>query len=219
MSLQQSIEDFKQHRESTLPAAILELISRNVSLTQQAIQQVAVVENAIKVGEKFPAFELQSSEGERYSLSYFLSSGPVIISFYRGGWCPYCVIELKALAEITNQLPALNTELIAVSAELPQHLNETKHHNQLNFSLLRDEFNQLAEACGLVFNLTEELLNQFEQFGIDLKVRSDEKEDRLAIPATFILDQTGIVKYAFVEDDYMTRAEPNEILNVLKSLE
>jgi peroxiredoxin len=219
MSLKQTIKNYNQEQLTSVPKAILEALSRNASLTQQEIQCCKIKENALQLGDAFPPFQLNCSDGEHHKLGELLTAGPVIVSFYRGGWCPYCVLELKALNDIINQLPQLNATLVAVSPEIEQHAHQTKQENQLNFSLLRDDANQLALACGLVYTLPDEIINQYTKFGLDFKSRHNDSEHRLPIPATFILDQQGIIRYAFVEEDFMSRAEPTEIIKVLRGLE
>lgn len=218
MSLQRTIQDYRQQQADAISPTVLEALSRSASLTQQEIQQKELVKHALRIGDHFPDFTLNASDDEPCSLDTLLQSGPLIVSFYRGGWCPYCILELKALSDIVNLLPRLNATLVAVSPEITRHASQTKQENHLNFSLLRDDANQLAEACGLAFTLSEELLDQYHKFGLNLTARNDDEHNRLPIPATFVLDQKGIVRYAFVEDDFMSRAEPGDILTVLKEM-
>ncbi len=218
MSLQHNIEEYNKQQIDTVPTDILEALARNASLTQQEIVRKEMCQNALTIGDIFPDFNLSTSEGSLCSLDSLLNTGPVIINFYRGGWCPYCLLELKALNDIVTKLPQLNATLVAISPELALHATETKQQNHLNFNLLRDNASELAKRCGLVYTLTEELTAQYIKFGLDIKARHDTEVHQLTIPATYILDQHGIVRYAFVEEDFMTRAEPDEMIKVLAGL-
>lgn len=211
MTLKQDLQAYHQHQKDTVPAAILEILSRNTSM----LQQQNLKEKALIVGEHFPEFTLQDSDGEQCSLKDLLSQGPVVVSFYRGGWCPYCVIELKALRDIVAKLPAVNATLVAISPEAPVHCAATKADNNLNFRVLSDFDNALAHQCGLVFPLSKELIAQYINFGIDICERHKNDHFELPIPATYIVGIDRKIHYAFVEEDYISRAEPTAIIEVL----
>lgn len=215
MSLHKQLQDYKQHQIDTIPATVLEILSRNTSL----LQDQKLAEKALKTGDIFPHFNLSNSEGQMQALTPLLDKGPVIISFYRGGWCPYCVLELKALRDIVDNLSALNVTLVAISPETVDYTADTKQQNALNFIVLSDTSNQLASQCGLVYQMSESLIARFAGFGIDIQNRNCSDKYELPIPATYIVDRHRIIRYAFVEEDYISRAEPDEVLKVLQQLQ
>jgi len=214
MSLKASLQNFKYQQASSLPTEVLEVLSRNTSL----LQDQKMAQKARQAGEPFPHFELADSDAHIYSLESFLSKGPLIVSFYRGGWCPYCVLELKALREIIERLPELNATLVAISPETTENVANTKNHNELNFVVLSDHDNQLARACGLVFKLPEDLLAQYRNFGIHIDSHNGNDKFEIPIPATYIIDSRQVIQYAFIEEDYTSRAEPEAILEILNSM-
>ncbi|WP_448547581.1 peroxiredoxin-like family protein [Thalassotalea fusca] len=214
MNLRQSLDEYKSKLASTLSKEVLEVLSRNTSL----LQERNLAEQAVSVGDTFPAFSLPDSHGNVHSLQETLERGPVIISFFRGGWCPYCVLELKALRDIVNDLPALNATLIAITPETPEHIADTVSRNELNFVVASDHNNQLAKQCGLVFTVPEDLLAAYVKLGIDINSNNGEEKAELPIPATYIVDQQGVIRFAFVEEDYISRAEPSHLVMVLQSL-
>ena len=214
MNLRHSLEEYKCKMASTLSKEVLEVLSRNTSL----LQERNLAEQAITVGNSFPAFTLPDSQGKPYSLTSLLEQGPVIISFFRGGWCPYCVLELKALRDIMNDLPTLNATLIAITPETQEHIAETVSQNELNFIVVSDQNNQLAKQCGLVFTVPDELLKEYQKLGIDINSNNGQAKAELPIPATYIVDQQGTVRFAFVEEDYISRAEPSHLVTILKAL-
>jgi len=214
MNLRQSLDEYKTKLASTLSKEVLEVLSRNTSL----LQERNLAEQAVSVGDNFPTFSLPDSRGEVHSLQETLEKGPVIVSFFRGGWCPYCVLELKALRDIVNDLPALKATLIAITPETPENIADTVSRNELNFVVVSDHNNQLAKQCGLVFTVPEDLLTEYKKLGIDISSNNGEEQAELPIPATYILDQQGVIRFAFVEEDYISRAEPSHLVMVLQSL-
>ena len=215
MSLRASLEQYRHELATSLPAEVLEVLSRNTSL----LQERKLAQQALRVGDTFPKFELIDSEGDSHSLTALIAKGPLIVSFYRGGWCPYCVLELKALCDIIDQLPELNTTLVAISPETVEYVAKTKAHNALNLIVLSDEDNRLAKDCGLVFKIPDDLLQQYRNFGISIEAHNGNTAYEIPIPATYVVDKSGVIRYAFVEEDYTSRAEPNKLLSVLLSLD
>ena len=214
MNLRRSLDEYKCKMSSTLSKEVLEVLSRNTSL----LQERHLAEEAINVGDAFPTFNLPDSSGHSHSLAELIQKGPLIISFFRGGWCPYCVLELKALRNIVNDLPALNATLIAITPEKLANIADTVSQNELNFVVVSDQNNVLAKQCGLVFTVPDDLLAEYKTLGIDINSNNGEEKAELPIPATYIVDQQGKIRFAFVEEDYISRAEPSDLLTVLKSL-
>lgn len=214
MSLQKSLKEFQCQLALSVPKEVLEVLSRSTSL----LQEQHLAEGVSKEGDIFPAFSLPDSEGITHDLASLLAKGPIIVSFYRGGWCPYCVMELKALRAIIEQLPELGATLVAISPETSKHSADTKVRNDLNFMILSDKDNGLARECGLVFKIPPDLLTQYQNFGFDIESHNGNDKFELPIPATYIVDQQGVIRFAFVEEDYTCRVEPEKLLGILKSL-
>ena len=143
-------------------------------------------------------------------------TGPSWLSFYRGGWCPYCNIELKALQDRLPEIEALGARLVAISPETPDNALTTQEKNEIGFEVLSDDGNKVASAFGLTFRLPDAVNDLYKGFGIDLETSNGEGSQTLPVPATFVIGKGGKVLKAIVDADYTTRAEPDEVIAALK---
>ena len=158
---------------------------------------------ALKKGEILPSFELTDALGEKRSSDQLLKSGPMVISFYRGGWCPYCHLELRALQKVLPEIKANNATLLAIFPELPNNSLTTQEQYELEFPVLSDLDNKLVPLFKANFNW-------------DLAAINGTEKVELPIPATYVVDREGVIQFAFVQSDYTQRAEPERILEVLR---
>ena len=172
----------------------------------------------LQVGDQLASFELPNQLGQTISLDELQGDSNVVISFYRGGWCPYCNIELCVLQQALPEFKSHGARLIAISPQLPDESMSTAEKNELSFPVLSDAGNKVAREFGLVFTLSERLRPLYESFNIDLPATNGDKSFELPIPATFIIDSDGVVKGAFVNADYKQRMDPSDIINVLKEI-
>jgi peroxiredoxin len=173
----------------------------------------------LQVGDQLASFELPNQLGQTISLDELQGDSNVVISFYRGGWCPYCNIELCVLQQALPKFKSHGARLIAISPQLPDESMSTAEKNELSFPVLSDAGNKVAREFGLVFTLSEQLRPLYESFNIDLPATNGDKSFELPIPATFIIDSDGVVKGAFVNADHKQRMDPSDIINVLKEIE
>lgn len=172
---------------------------------------------ALQAGGIAPSFELMDTIGGSVDLYERLAHGPVVLSFYRGGWCPYCNLELKSLQAALPRIEGLGATLIAVSPQLPDESLSTAQKNALSFSVLSDLDSVVAKAFGVAFDLSEELRPIYEKFGHGLpKVNGSGWV--LPVPATYVIDTDGTIVLAFVDTDYRTRLEPDAIVSALEGL-
>ena len=175
------------------------------------------IEQGIRLGDKAPDFTLKDQNGKEVNLYQLLKKGPVVLSWYRGGWCPYCNMELKGLADKATEITQLGATLIALSPELPDKSLTTIEKNHLPFTVLSDMDNDVARKYDLVFKLDTATATRYEN-GFGLSQYNGNNKAELPIPATYIIDQEGIVRYAFVNPDYKKRANPEEVLMQLTQL-
>lgn len=182
-----------------------------------ALHQSGMAETALNLGDRISDFELVNAVGKKVKLSDVLQQGPVVLSWYRGGWCPYCNIELRSLQQHLPAFKALGASLLALSPELPDKSLDTKEKNNLAFEVLTDYNNNVARQFGIVFQLNEELIPVYNDFH-KLEDYNGVDTNELPIPATFVIDTDFTVRYAFVDPDYRRRADPEEILSVLKTM-
>jgi len=172
----------------------------------------------LQVGDQLASFELPNQLGQTISLDELQGDSNIVISFYRGGWCPYCNIELCVLQQALPEFKSHGARLIAISPQLPDESMSTAEKNELSFPVLSDAGNKVAKEFGLVFTLSEQLRPLYESFNIDLPATNGDKSFELPIPATFIIDSDGVVKGAFVNADYKQRMNLSDIINVLKEI-
>lgn len=175
--------------------------------------------NAIKIGEKAPNFELPNPEGKTISLATLLDKGPVVVTFYRGSWCPYCNLQLRAMQARLAEIHALGATLVAISPEVPDESMSTNEINSLGFSVLTDQDASVALHYGVAWEVPAFLIEHMEvDRKLDLKKINNGNGSILPIPATFVVGTDGLVQWSYVDVDYRTRAEPEEILEALKKL-
>jgi peroxiredoxin len=196
------------------PPAIQEMIDRMV----EGLRRDGVTPG-IAVGDVAPSFDLPDPRGQTVRLADRLAAGPVVLSFYRGAWCPICSLELRALTAILPQVRDANASLIAISPQGPDASLALVESLDLGFDVLSDLDQSVASEYRIKFELSAELQALYEQFDMSLtKANADGTWD-LPVPATFVLDRTGVVRAAHVDADYRERMEPTDILAALERIE
>lgn len=173
-------------------------------------------ERAIHAGDRAPAFVLQDQNDRTVSSAELLAQGPLIVTFYRGVWCPYCNIELQALNELRPQFRALGANIVAISPQKPVNSRKSVRQNQLDFPVLSDVRGETGAAFGLRFALPDYLVALYQTLGNDLPAFNDDPSWTLPMPARYVIGQDGVVRYAEVNPDYTRRPEPADMLPVLE---
>ena len=175
----------------------------------------SILDNAFKTGQKVPEIILPNATGNTINVNDVLGKNKVVLAFYRGGWCPYCNLELKALQNALPEIEAKGAKLIAIAPESPDNSLTTKEKNELSFEVLSDTNNTTATALNLTFKLPEYLQTLYKKFGIDLDANQNNTNQELPIAATYVIEQDGTISYHFLQEDYKLRADPSEILSAL----
>lgn len=174
----------------------------------------------LKVGDSVPAVVVQTVEGADVSLPEVLAGRPSVVIFYRGGWCPYCVRHLAALAEVEADLLAAGYKLVALSPDRPAKLREKPALEKLNYTLLSDSPATAARAFGLAFQVPDELVAKYKnEYKIDLEGDSGQTHHLLPHPAVFIVDAGGIIRFVHFDPDYRVRLDPAAILVAARALQ
>ena len=214
MSLTQDLAQFAAKMKDQLPA------EAQVAMAQAGseIAQLGIEDRSLKVGDAIPPVTLPNALGKSVAVPDLLKAGPVVIAFYRGGWCPYCNMELRALQQALPAIKAQGAQLVAIAPETPDNSLSTQEKNDLSFEVLSDVGNQVARAFGLVFTLPEYLRPLYQNFGIDLEAYNGDSSFELPVPATYVVDTTGTIVHAFVNVDYTQREDPDNIVAALQSL-
>jgi len=172
----------------------------------------------LRVGEKAPNFTLPDATGKGVTLEDVLKNGPVILTFYRGGWCPYCNMELRAYQQLMEDIESAGAKLIAVSPQMPDASLSTKEKNELDYFVLSDDGNKVADEYRLVYKLPPYLVDIYKEKGLDLEKANDSDSWTLPVSATYIIKQDGTIAYEYTKADYKDRVEPSEVVEKLKSL-
>lgn len=211
MSLTQTLQDFIAQSAGRIPPEAIAIMEKATADFAEA----GIGKSALGVGDKLPDANLIDTHGNTVSLSSLLAKGPLVINFYRGGWCPYCNMELKAYQDMLDDIQAKGATLVAISPEKPDNSLTTSEKNALRFPVLTDNGNKFASALGLVFELTGDLKNLYEGFGIDLPGQNADSGWTLPIPAVYTIAADGTVLFADVDLDYRRRAEPADAIAAL----
>jgi peroxiredoxin len=173
---------------------------------------------ALGVGAQAPDFELESVSGRRVRLSGELTRGPVVLTFYRGKWCPFCNLQLKSLQRVVDAFKEQGASLLAISPQTLEASRELYAEGTPDFELLSDPGNATAAAYGLSYRISNELQNALNIMGLDLAALNGEAAETLPIGATYVVAPDGRIAYAFVDADFTNRPEPADILAALKAL-
>ncbi len=175
-----------------------------------------VVNNALRKGQQTPQFELPDADGERVALGSRLKNGPVVVTFYRGGWCPYCNIALRALQLRLPEIKRHGGSLVAISPELPDQSLTTREKLQLGFDVLSDQDNTVARRFGLVYRVSDGAQQRLLALGRDLVAQNGSQAWELPITATYVIDRNGIIVFDHVDTDYRNRLDPAAIVEILE---
>ncbi|KRF04820.1 alkyl hydroperoxide reductase [Paenibacillus sp. Soil766] len=214
MSLKEQLEQAKSGFIARVPVDAQTQIFRHIA---EQLQEGRV--NGLQVGDTAPNFDLINPLGELITLYDELAKGPVVLTFYRGSWCPFCNIQLRAYQEILPDIHELGAQLLAISPQSPDNSLTQKEKEQLTFQVLSDPDGLVADRYQLMFEMPDYLQHTFKHFlGRDLAVFNETDRWILPIPGIFLLDRERVVRYAHVSPDFMTRLEPQELISQLKKL-
>ena len=191
---------------------------RTVEESFAALQASDVAAEALGTGDTAPDFILPGATGSRTGLGELLQHGPVILSFYRGGWCPFCNLELQALQQHLPEFRSLGASLVAVSPETPDHSLSTAEKHALEFEVLCDSGNRIARNYGLLFTVHDAMRPLYLKWGLDVPACNGEDSWELPVPATYLIDTGRTIRAAHVDRDYTKRMEPRLIVDALHRL-
>lgn len=210
MRLQHELDAFKATWIERVGPAIAQMMADdNAALLPKAVK-------ALKTGDRFPAVTLNDQLGRPVDLAALATGGPLIVTFYRGGWCPYCNLELRAYQKALADIERRGARLVAVSPETPDNTLSTAEKNDLAFTVLSDDRGHLADALGIRFELTEPVKAYMAKAGHDLPTRNGDGRWSLPMPATYVVETGGRIALAFVEPDYRKRLEPEAAILALE---
>jgi peroxiredoxin len=212
MSLKEQLAEYRTGWYQRVPVERQVIMQRHID----GLRRGAIARTMLKVGDHAPPIVLNNANGATVDVSTLLRKGPVIVTFYRGGWCPFCNLELRAYQQILPDIATAGASLVAISPEKPDETLSTAEKNALTFEVLSDVSQKVGRAFGLVYDFTEELKRAYQGFNLDIPARNGAPDEwALPVSATYIIDRDGSIVYAYTDADYRDRAEPREVLTVL----
>jgi len=209
------VEALLKERAEQFAAKTTPEMSKVAQQGQKELEASGVLESALKVGDRMPAFELPDANGNIVKSAELDSA--IVLVFYRGAWCPYCNLYLSALDDYRTQFNDLGASLIAVSSEPPDRSLEVVQKDSLHYTVLSDAGLNTARQFGIVYELPEVTDNFLKGFGMDIAKYNESEKAELPLSATYAIDKNGNIIYAFIEADYKLRAEPADIIEALKN--
>ena len=220
MALQDRLDAFKADFESgRFPS--LKPTQEMLDIMHRATDELIVgaeAQRARKAGDVAPEFTLNDSDGKPVSSRELLAKGPLVVSFYRGVWCPYCNMELQALQAALPEIAPRGASLVAISPQTAANSRKSQRDNKLGFPILSDAKSEVANAFGVRFALQDYLIEVYKGFNNNLPVVNEDPAWVLPMPARFVIGTDGIIAYAEVNPDYTQRPDPSELLPVLDRL-
>ncbi len=214
MLLKNKLQQITEAGFQKMPQPIAQIITDGIT----ELKNSDLKTKALKVGDTIPDISLIDSNNKTVALTDFITEEFLVLNFYRGGWCPYCNLELRAYEQLTAKFKRNKTNIVAISGELPNFAQQTAQKNILSFPILTDQDGTLMQALGIKFTLGEKLRKEYKNFGLDLDRFHGNTNQELMVPAVYIIDKNLKIIFVHLEEDYMTRAEPQEVLDCLTVL-
>jgi peroxiredoxin len=212
-SLSQQLDEFLAGWKQRVPPERQAIMARHIA----HLKDTGFGESAKQVGDRAPAIVLPDALGKTFDVAPLLAKGPVIVTFYRGGWCPYCNLELKAYQDVLPRIVAAGASVIAISPEKPDDTLSTAEKNALTFPVLSDVGQKVGKAFGLVYTFTDELRSAYDGFNLDIPGKNGAPgEWSLPISATYLIASDGVIMFADTGVDYRNRTDPLDVLAVLE---
>ncbi len=208
------LEEFRQYFLANFPAEKAAIMARaDVELSEKQ-----VLKNVLKVGDTAPNFNLPNATGNTVFLENVISRGPAVVVFYRGGWCPYCNLELRAYQRLLPEIEKAGGQLLAISLQSPDETLSTQEKNELAYPVLSDTDGKVTQAFGLLFELPDYLQDLYTELGHDLPNIQSVGKWALPVPGTFVIAPNGKIVASYADVNYRVRMEPEEALAAIKAI-
>ncbi len=212
-SLTEDLDRFVKQYLETAPENVQNDFGRGIN----ELSGSGILETAVNVGDSAPEFNLPNAIGGHTSLYDSLQRGPVVLVWYRGGWCPYCNLQLQHIQTKLAEIHEAGGQVIAISPELPDMTMTTKERHMLEFQVLSDIDNKVADKFKLAYTVPDYVVDHYD-LSVKLNDHNGNDSNRLPLAVTYVINRNGIVEYAFLDADYKNRASPEEIISVLNSI-
>lgn len=208
------LKKLDEQSSTRVPPKVLEAGKKGI---EQLIAE-GVVDKALKVGDRMPTFSLTDARGRSISSIELLKKQNLVITFYRGAWCPFCNLYLRSLQKRLPELKELGAELVAISVEPQDRSLTVTEDNKLDFIVLSDPKLDVSRKFGIVYQMPKVTNDAILELGFDIAKYNDMEKAELPLSATYVVNRSGKIVYAFLDPDYKKRAEPSDILDALKKL-
>jgi peroxiredoxin len=212
-TLSEQLADYRESWRARVPA------DRQATMDQHVAHLAAsgIARSARQVGDRAPDIRLRDQHGEIFDIATLLARGPVVVTFYRGGWCPFCNLELKAYQAVLPRIAAAGASIVAISPEKPDDTVSTAEKNALSFPVLSDVGQAVGKAFGVVYAFTDEVRGVYVGFKLDIPTKNGTSDDwSLPLSATYVIGTDGVVLFADTRVDYRERTDPLDVLHVLE---
>jgi peroxiredoxin len=214
MTLKQELDSFAANFAQQMPSDVVQALQKSID----DVKHSGIVERALKAGDLAPAFSLPNAHGRQISLVELLAKGPVILNFYRGGWCPYCNLELRAYQALLSDIRAAGGDLVAISPQTPDHSFISVEKNVLAFEVVSDHGNHVASLFGIAYPVPGVVRAIGARFGTDFEAINGSDDGQLPVSATYVIARDRRIALASIEPDFRVRLEPAEALHALRTL-
>jgi peroxiredoxin len=215
-TLSQQLDEYIAGWKQRVPPERQAIMERHIA----HLKETGFGQRAKQAGDRAPAIVLPDAGGKTFDIASLLAKGPVIVTFYRGGWCPYCNLELMAYQDVLPRIVAAGASMVAISPEKPDDSLSTAEKNALTFPVLSDVGQGVGKAFGLVYAFTDELRSAYDGFKLDIPSKNGAPgEWSLPISATYVIGADGVILFADTAVDYRRRTDPLDVLAVLERRE
>lgn len=205
-------EDLADIAAEIYPSEVIEVIAEAIIAANPEVKGLAI-------GEKAPNFVLKNTNGEDVDLYKILENNPVVLSFFRGEWCPFCSLEVKALQDALPEISAYGAVILTIHPQKIETSFRLKHKHQVTYQILNDPMQEVLEKYNVKFELPDSIQKvHMEFFNLDVSKMNENGELTLPVPATFIIDRDKTIRSRFFSHDYTTRMDPNDILKALRNM-
>jgi len=213
-SYTEGLKELQENLSKMLPEEALAVFGKDANTLKAKHQSIL----KLNVEDKAPSFSLSNAVGETISLKSLLEKGKVVLTFYRGSWCPYCNLQLNQYQHVLEELKSLGENLVAISPLTPDESLNIKEKNELQFEVLSDNCNIVARQFTTVFKNEETPIETMKSLGIDFNSFYADDSQELPVPAVFVIEQDGTISFAkAIDGDYRNRVEAVDIINALKN--
>lgn len=213
MTLTKQLKEFHDATMSRMPQSIIQTFNDGI----EEIRENGLKESALQKGDAIPDFSFKDIDGNTIQLSDVHQSELLVLNFYRGGWCPYCNMELREYERLKKSFEEQGAKIVGISAEVPQLAAQTTQKNAISFPVLTDVDAQFMKKVGIVFSLNEKTKKDYVGFGMDFTQIHGNENYELPVPAVYVINKDMEIVFVHFEADYMTRIEPEQVLSAIKN--